>query len=121
VELVFYFINLCLFIFTFRLVFNFNFFEPLYFIEIGLLLSSIDGVGQVICLDYSFIGELIYLTQVRSLTLNLDFILTGLSILGNDVDVEQGDLAERSFTELIIEIGFFLVGRVIDPAANYLD
>jgi F0F1-type ATP synthase alpha subunit len=81
----------------------------------------VDGVSRVVALDWTFIGELILLTRVRSLTLNLDFIITGLSVLGNDREVEEGDLAERTFTELLIEVGFFLIGRIIDPAANYID
>jgi F0F1-type ATP synthase alpha subunit len=90
-------------------------------VEIGLVLSTIDGVARVVSLDHSFIGELIILTGVRALTLNLEFVITGLSILGNDRNVEQGDVAERTYAELLIEVGFFLVGRIIDPAANFLD
>jgi len=55
------------------------------------------------------------------MTLNLEYFISGLTVLGNDRAVEQGDIAERSFMELLIEVGFFLVGRVIDPAANFLD
>lgn len=89
--------------------------------EVGLVLTTIDGVARVIALDSSFIGELLLLTFVRAITLNLELIITGLSILGNDRDVEQGDLAERTFAELLIQVGFFLIGRIIDPAANFLD
>src|SRR5437764_563354 len=90
-------------------------------IEVGLILSIIDGVARVIALDHTFIGELLILSQVRAVTLNLEFIISGLTVLGNDREVEQGDVAERTFTELLIEVGFFLVGRIIDPAGNYLD
>lgn len=89
--------------------------------EIGLLLSVIDGVARVVSLDTSFIGELLLLTNVRGITLNLEYYITGLSILGNDRVVEQGDIVERLYTELLIEVGFFLVGRIIDPAGNFLD
>ncbi len=58
---------------------------------------------------------------MRGLALNLEFIITGLTVLGNDRLVEQGDIAERSFAEILIEVGFFLVGRIIDPTANFLD
>jgi F0F1-type ATP synthase alpha subunit len=75
----------------------------------------------VIGIDATFIGELLILTIVRALSLNLEFLITGLTVLGNDRQVEQGDIAERTFAELLIEVGFFLVGRIIDPAANFLD
>ena len=77
--------------------------------------------ARVIALDQTFIGELLVLSVVRALTLNLENFVTGLSILGNDRNVVQGDVAERTFAELLIEVGFFLVGRIIDPAANFLD
>lgn len=85
------------------------------------MISTIDGVGRVVGIDYCFIGELLLLSVMRGLALNLEFIITGLTVLGNDRLVEQGDIAERSFAELLIEVGFFLVGRIIDPTANFLD
>jgi F0F1-type ATP synthase alpha subunit len=88
---------------------------------VGLVLTTIDGVGRVVGIDYCFVGELLLLSVMRGLALNLEFIITGLTVLGNDRLVEQGDIAERSFAELLIEVGFFLVGRIIDPTANFLD
>ena len=81
----------------------------------------VDGVARVLALDLSFIGELLLLLLVRAVTLNLEFLITGLSVLGNDRDVEQADIAERTYAELLIAVGFFLVGRIIDPASNFLD
>jgi len=89
--------------------------------EVGLVLTIIDGVARVIALDNTFIGELILLTEVKAVTLNLEFLISGLTVLGNDRNVEQGDIAERIFTELLIEVGFSLIGRIIDAAGNYLD
>lgn len=85
------------------------------------MISTIDGVGRVVGIDSCFIGELLLLSVMRGLALNLEFIITGLTVLGNDRLVEQGDIAERSFAEILIEVGFFLVGRIIDPTANFLD
>ena len=87
----------------------------------GLVLTTIDGVGRVVGIDWCFVGELLLLSSMRGLALNLEFIITGLTVLGNDRVVEQGDIAERSFAELLVEVGFFLVGRIIDPIANFLD
>jgi F0F1-type ATP synthase alpha subunit len=89
--------------------------------EVGLVLSCIDGVSRVVALDHTSIGELLVLTAVKAVTLNLEYIITGLSILGNDRAVEQADIAERTYAELLIQVGFFLIGRIIDPAANFLD
>lgn len=87
----------------------------------GVILSTIDGVAKVLGLGATFIGELLVLSAIRALSLNLEYLLTGLTVLGNDRLVEQGDIAERSFTELLIEVGFHLVGRIVDPTATFLD
>ena len=87
----------------------------------GIILTLIDGVARVSGLEETFMGELVLLTNFKALTMNLEYFLTGLTVLGNDRDVEQGDIAERSFMELLVAVGFFLVGRVVDPAANFLD
>lgn len=89
--------------------------------DAGVVLSMVDGVSRVVALDSSFIGELILLILVRAVTLNLELLITGLSVLGNDRNVEQGDIAERTLAEILIAVGFFLIGRVIDPAANFID
>jgi len=78
-------------------------------------------VARVSGIDITFIGELITLGALKSVTLNLEFFISGLTILGNDRDVEQGDIAERTFMELLINVGFYLIGRVIDPISNFLD
>jgi len=90
-------------------------------LEIGLVLTAIDGVARVASMDITFIGELINLASLKAVTLNLEFFISGLTILGNDRDVEQGDVAERTFMELLINVGFYLIGRVIDPISNFLD
>jgi F0F1-type ATP synthase alpha subunit len=85
------------------------------------VLTTVDGVARVLSLDAAFIGELMILSILKALALNLEFFISGLTILGNDRQVEQGDIAERSFMEILIQVGFFLIGRIIDPAANFLD
>lgn len=90
-------------------------------LEVGIVLSVKDGVARVVALDHTFIGELVLLSTVKALTINLEYIISGLAILGNDRDVEQGDIAERTYAELLISVGFYLIGRIIDPAGNFLD
>jgi len=89
--------------------------------EIGIVFSIIDGVARVVSLEHTFIGELLIIAALKAMALNLEESITALTILGNDRNVLQGDLAERTFAELLIEVGFYLIGRVIDPAANFLD
>lgn len=112
--------------FQFKNLINFNESEPFDLqnknnLEVGIILSLKDGVARVVALDHTFIGELLLLSNVKALTLNLEYIISGLSILGNDRDVEQGDIAERTYAELLISVGFFLLGRILDPVGNFLD
>jgi F0F1-type ATP synthase alpha subunit len=89
-------------------------------LELGFVLGVADGVVRIGNLP-AFIGELLNFDYVRGLALNLENVISSISLLGNDRVVEQGDLVERTFAELLIEIGFFLIGRIIDSAGNYLD
>ena len=89
--------------------------------DIGIVFSIMDGVARVVAIEHTFIGELVVIAALKAMALNLEESLTALTILGNDRNVLQGDLAERTWAELLIEVGFYLVGRIIDPAANFLD
>jgi F0F1-type ATP synthase alpha subunit len=59
--------------------------------------------------------------QIFSIILTMQDGVTSLTVMGNDRSVEQGDLVERTFSELIICVGFSILGRVIDPLGNFLD
>ena len=89
--------------------------------EIGLTLFNKDGITRLIGLDELFQAELVLLlSPLKGLTLNLSEITSDIAILGNDKDVEEGELAERLFMELVISVGFQLVGTVIDAIGNYI-
>jgi F0F1-type ATP synthase alpha subunit len=90
--------------------------------EIGLTLFNKDGITRLIGLDELFQAELVVLlAPLKGLTLNLSEITSDIAILGNDKDVEEGELAERLFMELVISVGFQLVGTVIDAIGNYIN
>ena len=85
-------------------------------------MSCKDGVVDLLGIDLSFLGELLDLEgEVSALVITLNEVLTSVTVLGNDLSIEQGDLAERTFAELLIPVGFFLIGRIINPLATYLD
>lgn len=89
--------------------------------EVGISLTAIDGVVRVTSLDLTFIGEQVLLTIIRALTLNLELLISGLVALGNDRNTIEGDITERLFIEVIISVGFSMIGRIIDPVANFID
>ncbi len=89
--------------------------------EVGITLAVVDGVAKVLGVDLAFIGELLTIGTIKAMALNIENSVSALTVIGNDRDVLQGDIVERSFAELLIKVGFFIVGRVIDPIANFLD
>ena len=71
--------------------------------ELGSTLAVIDGVARAIKIKKSFITELTLLDcLVFGLIITLNKGTTNITIIGNDRFVEQGDLVERTFAELII-------------------
>jgi F-type H+/Na+-transporting ATPase subunit alpha len=91
-------------------------------LELGSTLAVIDGVARAIKIKKSFMTELTLLDcLIFGLIITLNKGTTNITIMGNDRFVEQGDLVERTFAELIILVGFTLLGRVIDPLGNFLD
>src|SRR5690349_19393885 len=90
--------------------------------ELGSTLAVIDGVARAIKIKKTFIIELALLDcLILGLVITLSKGTTSVTVIGNDRFVEQGDLVERTFAELIILVGFSLLGRVIDPLGNFLD
>jgi len=64
--------------------------------DIGIVFSIMDGVARVVAIEHTFIGELVVIAALKAMALNLEESLTALTILGNDRNVLQGDLAERT-------------------------
>jgi F-type H+/Na+-transporting ATPase subunit alpha len=90
--------------------------------QLGSTLAVLDGVGRAIKIKKSFINELsLFDCVIFGLIITLNKGTTNLTIIGNDRFVEQGDFVERTFAELLISVGFSLLGRVIDPVGNFLD
>lgn len=90
--------------------------------ELGLTLFNKDGIARLIGLDELFQAELVVLyAPLKGLTLNLSEISSDIAILGNDKEVEEGELVERLFLELVISVGFHLIGGIIDAIGNFIN
>lgn len=89
--------------------------------EFGVILINADGVSRVSGLETAFIGELVTMDIVKAMVLNLESYEIAISIFGDETQVSEGDLVERFFNEILIEVGYWLVSRVVDPAGNFLD
>ena len=71
-------------------------------------------------------GELVFfnasgLKSVKGMALNLEKKVIGVVLFGNDRDVCQGFLVNRTQTIVNIPVGKELLGRVIDCLGNFID
>jgi F0F1-type ATP synthase alpha subunit len=89
-------------------------------LEVGLILSLVDGIVHTTDVDM-FYNELLTVGGLIALVLNLHALLIGCVLLGRDDLINQGDFVERIFIELTLDVGFWLVGRVVDPFCKFLD
>lgn len=90
--------------------------------ELGLTLFNKDGIARLIGLEELFQSELVILfAPLKGLTLNLSELSSDIAILGNDKEVEEGELAERLFLELVILVGFHLIGSTVDAIGNFIN
>ena len=75
------------------------------------ILFNKDGIIRVVGLEELFQTELVVLLPpLKGLTLSLSELIFGVAILSNE-DTEEGELVERSFTGLMIFVGFHFIGN----------
>ena len=58
---------------------------------------------------------------VKGMALNLETDNVGIVILGNDRDIQEGDIVKRTGSIVDVPIGPGLLGRVVDPLGNSID
>lgn len=58
---------------------------------------------------------------VKGMALNLETDNVGIVILGNDRDIQEGDIVKRTGSIVDVPIGEGLLGRVVDPLGNPID
>ncbi|MDR3152607.1 MAG: F0F1 ATP synthase subunit alpha [Bifidobacteriaceae bacterium] len=90
--------------------------------EIGLVVEAGDGIAQVEGLSSLMASELVkFENDTLGLALNLDKKRIGVVILGDFVDIEEGQTVRRTGEVLSIPVGDKYLGRVIDPLAKPVD
>jgi F0F1-type ATP synthase alpha subunit len=58
---------------------------------------------------------------IKGMALNLETDNVGIVILGNDRDIQEGDIVKRTGSIVDVPIGPGLLGRVVDPLGNPID
>jgi F-type H+-transporting ATPase subunit alpha len=91
--------------------------------EVGRVLEVGDGIARVYGLSGVMAGEMVEFvrTGVRGLAFNLEETSVGVIILGDYLEITEGDEVRSTGALLQVPCGDALIGRVVDPLGNPLD
>src|SRR5690349_2229081 len=95
--------------------------------EVGTVLEVKDGIARIYGLNKAMAGEMLEVTssetgeKVTALALNLEEDNIGSVILGDYLQLKEGDEVRRTSRVLEVPVGHELVGRVVDPLGRPLD
>ena len=95
--------------------------------EVGSVLEVKDGIARIYGLAKAMAGEMLEVTssktgnKVVGLALNLEEDNIGAVILGDFLQLKEGDEVRRTARVLEVPVGHALVGRVVDALGNPID
>jgi F-type H+-transporting ATPase subunit alpha len=94
--------------------------------EVGTVLEVRDGVARVYGLGKALAGEMLEFRAaggavITGVALNLEEDNIGAVILGNYLELKEGDEVRRTGRVFEVPVGRGLIGRVVDPLGNPLD
>jgi F-type H+-transporting ATPase subunit alpha len=95
--------------------------------EVGTVLEVKDGIARIYGLKKAMAGEMLDITssetgnKVTALTLNLEEDNIGAVILGDYLQLKEGDEVRRTARVLEVPVGPALVGRVVDALGRPID
>jgi F-type H+-transporting ATPase subunit alpha len=90
--------------------------------EFGTVISIGDGIARVFGLSKVQAGEMVeFSSGVRGMALNLETDNVGVVVLGNDRDIQEGDVVKRTGAIVDVPIGEEMLGRVFDALGNPID
>jgi F-type H+-transporting ATPase subunit alpha len=95
--------------------------------QVGTVLEVKDGVARIYGLGKAMAGEMLEITaaetgnKVVALALNLEEDNIGAVVLGDYLQIKEGDEVRRTARVLEVPVGPALIGRVVDALGNPLD
>merc|ERR1719331_1931739 len=90
--------------------------------EFGSVISIGDGIARVFGLTKVQAGEMVeFKSGVKGMALNLETDNVGIVVLGNDREIQEGDIVKRTGSIVDVPIGDSMLGRVVDPLGVPID
>jgi F-type H+/Na+-transporting ATPase subunit alpha len=90
--------------------------------ETGTVIQIGDGIARIHGLNNAMSGEMIeFANGTQGMVLNLEEDSIGAAILGNYLNIKEGDTVKRLNTVLAVPVGKGLLGRVVTPLGEPLD
>src|SRR3978361_2349968 len=95
--------------------------------EVGTVLEVKDGIARIYGLGKAMAGEMLEVHSgetgetVTALALNLEEDNIGAGILGDSLQLKEGDEVRRTGRVLEVPVGPALVGRVVDALGRPID
>lgn len=90
--------------------------------DMGTVLQVGDGIARVYGLSNVMAGELVeFEAGVMGMVLNLEEDSVGCVLLGEDIEVKEGEIVKRTNRIVEVPVGKELLGRVINPIGVPLD
>jgi F-type H+-transporting ATPase subunit alpha len=90
--------------------------------EFGTVISIGDGIARVFGLMKVQAGEMVeFSSGVKGMALNLETDNVGIVVLGNDREIQEGDIVKRTGSIVDVPIGMGLLTRVVDSLGNPID
>src|SRR5262245_32567936 len=91
--------------------------------EVGRVLEVGDGIARIYGLSGVMAGEMVEFTRtgVNGLAFNLEENSVGIIILGEYLEIAEGDEVRTTGALLKVPVGDAVIGRVVDPLGNPLD
>jgi len=90
--------------------------------EFGTVISIGDGIARVFGLTKVQAGEMVeFSSSIKGMALNLETDNVGIVVLGNDREIQEGDIVKRTGSIVDVPIGEGMLGRVVDALGNAID
>ena len=90
--------------------------------EVGTVLEVGDGIARIHGLSGAMASEMLdFGNDLYGLALNLEEDVIGAVVLGDDIEIQEGDEVRRTGRLLSVPVGEPLLGRVVNPLGQPLD